>query len=72
MQLKKVNPKSVIRSQLVNRFIELGLSASTMLKLVGGMVNMTDDQKEERASQILIMLASCRNESDVLTKLSTK
>lgn len=70
MQLKKVNPLSKKRTELLGFLQKLGTSINTKLKIGEMLENMTDEQSEEKASQILNIIISCKNESEVLTKLS--
>ena len=70
MKLKKTNPKLVMRTKLSKTLLGMNLSLSTSKKVSEMLKGMTDEQAEEKASQILTILASCKNESDVLTKLS--
>lgn len=68
--LKKENPKSRMRMKLGNTMLDRGVSMNTQLQISRTFRNMTDEQKEERASQILTIVNSCKTESEMLTKLS--
>ena len=70
MVLKKENTRSPMRMKLSKVLREMKLSMNTYKKVAAMLKGMTDEQAEEKASQILTILASCKNESDVLTKLS--
>ncbi len=70
MPMKKENPLSKKRTKLLGFLQKLKISTSTKLKIGRMLDNMTDEQAEEKANQILTAIISCKNESDVLTKLS--
>ena len=70
MQLKKVNPLSKKRTMLLGFLQKLQISTSTKLKIGRMMEDMTDEQKEEKANQILNTIILCKNEAEVLERLS--
>lgn len=70
MQLKKVNPLSKKRTMLLGFLQKLQISTSTKLKIGRMMEDMTDEQKEEKANQILNTIILCKSEAEVLEQLS--
>ena len=70
MQLKKVNPLSKKRTMLLGFLQKLQISTTTKLKIGRMMEDMTDEQKEEKANQILNTIILCKNEAEVLERLS--
>ena len=57
------------RGELLKKFSEKGLSASTMLLCSGAMKNMTDKSKEESAGRILTILNESRDEQTFIESL---
>ena len=69
MELKKVNPLSKNRTELLGFLQRLGISTSTKLKIGEMLENKTDVQKEELASQILDKIIDCKSETEILSEL---
>lgn len=69
MMLKKENPKSKMRTKLLKTISEMDLSPNIQLELSRKMKGLTDEQKEETASQMLTILTSDKPLSKRLKEL---
>ena len=54
------------RGQLLRAFLDRDLSKNTQLQISATLRNMTDQQKEERAGQILTILQNSKDEQSFL------
>ncbi len=57
------------RARLLKEFSVRKLSASTQMKASEKFLDMTDQQKEERASQMLTLLKESRTEQEFISKI---
>lgn len=57
------------RGELFRMFVERDLSINMQIVMTAPMKNMTDEQKEERANQINIIINSCKTEKEMLRKM---
>ena len=70
MKLKKENPKSRMRTELLKVTMDRDLSTSTQLAIADGIRYMTDEQKEESCSQMLTIINSLQTEEEIVEVLT--
>ena len=64
--MKKENPLSKYRCNLLNTLLDLGVSSNTSLKLVEPMNGRPDEEKEEIAKALLKIIERCKSEEEML------
>ncbi len=66
MLLKKENPLSKMRTDLLRMTSEKDLSLNTRMAISKQMIGLTDEQKEIRASQMITIVNTSKTESEIL------
>lgn len=69
MVLKKENPASRMRTKLLKELIQRDLSENAIMKITELLEGLTEQQKEEKAKQILAIMASLKTEEEILPKI---
>ncbi|MEE1320227.1 MAG: hypothetical protein UHM85_01670 [Acutalibacteraceae bacterium] len=68
--MKKENPRSKMRCELLSKFWELGVSSHTKAELTECMDGKTDSEKEKLAVRLMEIITTSNSEEEMIERAS--